>query len=79
MIIDAHAHLKHEDAGHTEYSAQQIVATMDAAGIERAVVFASRFCRVRHLQTVSATPTVEKRFRTPAGGRAGIRPRAAAG
>ena len=40
MIVDAHAHLKHGDLGHTEYSAQQIVATLDAAGIERAVVFA---------------------------------------
>ena len=39
MIIDSHAHLKHGDAGHTEYSAEQIVATMDAAGIDRAVVF----------------------------------------
>ncbi len=40
MIVDAHAHLKHGDAGHTEYLPQQIIATMDAAGIDRAVVFA---------------------------------------
>jgi predicted TIM-barrel fold metal-dependent hydrolase len=39
MIIDSHAHLKHGDAAHTEYSPQQIVATMDAAGIDKAVVF----------------------------------------
>ena len=40
MIVDSHAHLKHGDAGHTEYSPEQIIATMDAAGIDRAVVFA---------------------------------------
>lgn len=40
MIFDSHAHLKHGDAARTEYSPEQIVATMDAAGIGRAVVFA---------------------------------------
>ena len=40
MIIDAHVHLKHGDAAGTEYSPEQIVAVMDAAGIERSVVFA---------------------------------------
>ena len=40
MIVDSHAHLKHGDAAHTEYSAQQIIATMDAAGIDKSVVFA---------------------------------------
>ncbi len=39
MVIDSHAHLKHGDSGHTEYSPEQIVATMDSAGIDRAVVF----------------------------------------
>jgi len=39
MIIDSHAHLKHGDAGHTEYLPGQIIATMDSAGIDRAVVF----------------------------------------
>lgn len=40
LVIDSHAHLKHGDAAGTEYSAQQIVAAMDAAGIDRSVVFA---------------------------------------
>ena len=40
MIIDSHAHLKHGDAQRTEYSADEIVRTMDAVGIDRSVVFA---------------------------------------
>jgi predicted TIM-barrel fold metal-dependent hydrolase len=40
MIWDSHVHLKHGDAARTEYSAEQIVEVMDAAGIERSVVFA---------------------------------------
>jgi len=40
MICDAHVHLKHGDAARTEYSAETIVRTMDAVGIDRAVVFA---------------------------------------
>jgi len=39
MIVDSHAHLKHGDAAHTEYSPREIVATMDAAGIDKAAVF----------------------------------------
>jgi predicted TIM-barrel fold metal-dependent hydrolase len=39
-IIDSHAHLKHGDAAGTEYGADQIVSAMDAAGIDRSVVFA---------------------------------------
>ncbi len=39
-IWDSHVHLKHGDAEGTEYPARDIVATMDAAGIERSVVFA---------------------------------------
>ncbi len=40
MIIDSHCHLKHGDAARTEYSPAEIVRSMDAAGIDRAVVFA---------------------------------------
>jgi predicted TIM-barrel fold metal-dependent hydrolase len=40
MIIDSHVHLKHGDAAKTEYSADKIVDTMDAVGIDRSVVFA---------------------------------------
>lgn len=40
MIIDSHVHLKHRDAAKTEYSADEIVRTMDAVGIDRSVVFA---------------------------------------
>ncbi len=40
MVFDSHAHLKHGDAEGTEYSAEAIVRTMDAAGIARSVVFA---------------------------------------
>jgi predicted TIM-barrel fold metal-dependent hydrolase len=39
-VIDSHAHLKHGDARATEYSPEAIVRTMDAAGIDRSVVFA---------------------------------------
>lgn len=40
MIIDSHVHLKHGDAQKTEYSAETIVKTMDAVGIDKSVVFA---------------------------------------
>ena len=40
MIIDAHAHLKHGDVQKTEYTAEVIVQTMNAVGIDKAVVFA---------------------------------------
>jgi hypothetical protein len=40
MICDSHAHLKHGDTAHTEYSAEAIVRTMDAVGIDKSVVFA---------------------------------------
>jgi predicted TIM-barrel fold metal-dependent hydrolase len=39
-IFDSHAHLKHGDAEHTEYKPEQIIATMDAVGISKSVVFA---------------------------------------
>lgn len=40
MIIDSHVHLKHGDAAATEYTPEQIIEVMDAAGIDRSVVFA---------------------------------------
>jgi len=40
MIIDSHVHLKHGDAAGTEHSPAVIVEIMDAAGIDRSVVFA---------------------------------------
>jgi len=40
MICDSHCHLKHGDAEGTEYSPRAIVEMMDAAGIDKAVVFA---------------------------------------
>lgn len=40
MIIDAHVHLKHGDRAKTEYSADQIVETMDHVGIDRSIIFA---------------------------------------
>lgn len=40
MIIDSHVHLKHGDAQKTEYTAETIVKTMDAVGIDKSVVFA---------------------------------------
>jgi len=40
MIIDSHVHLKHGDAQRTEYSAEAIVRTMDAVGIDQSIVFA---------------------------------------
>lgn len=39
-IIDSHVHLKHGDAERTEYTPEAIIEVMDAAGIERSVVFA---------------------------------------
>jgi hypothetical protein len=40
MIIDSHCHLKHGDPARTEYTPEEIVETMDRAGIDRSVVFA---------------------------------------
>lgn len=50
MIIDSHVHLKHGDAAGTEYTPEQIVAVMDAAGIERSVVFAMSTTTRRSLE-----------------------------
>jgi hypothetical protein len=40
LVYDSHAHLKHGDAAATEYGPDAIVEAMDAAGIEKSVVFA---------------------------------------
>ncbi len=40
LIVDSHVHLKHGDVNRTEYSAETIVYTMDAVGIDVSVVFA---------------------------------------
>lgn len=39
-IIDSHVHLKHGDIHRTEYAPEEIVRTMDGAGIAKSVVFA---------------------------------------
>lgn len=39
-VIDAHVHLRHGNAAHTEYAPEVIVRTMDEAGIDKSVVFA---------------------------------------
>lgn len=53
-VIDAHVHLKHGDAARTEYSAQVIVETMDAAGIDRSVVFAMSTTMRRSIEMAEA-------------------------
>ena len=50
MIIDSHVHLKHGDAAGTEYAPDRIVETMDAAGIDRSVVFAMRTTTRRSIE-----------------------------
>jgi hypothetical protein len=40
MIIDSHVHLKHGDTARTEYTPEAVVQVMDAAGVDRSVVFA---------------------------------------
>lgn len=40
LIVDSHVHLKHGDVNKTEYSAETIIYTMDAVGIDISVVFA---------------------------------------
>ena len=40
MIIDSHVHLRHGNAERTEYTARQIVESMDGAGVDKSVVFA---------------------------------------
>jgi len=53
MIIDSHCHLKHGDAEGTEYSADEIVEVMDAAGIDRSVVFAMQTTTRRSIELAS--------------------------
>ncbi len=50
MIIDSHCHLKHGDVAGTEYSAEEIVRVMDAAGIDRSVVFAMQTTTRRSIE-----------------------------
>ncbi len=54
MIIDSHVHLKHGDAAGTEYSPAAIVAIMDAAGIDRSVVFAISTTARRAIEMAAA-------------------------
>jgi len=58
LIIDSHVHLKHGDAARTEYAAERIVEVMDAAGIERSVVFAMSTSTHRSIEL--ATAAVER-------------------
>lgn len=53
-IIDAHVHLKHGDAAGTEYPPERIVEVMDAAGVERAVVFAMSTTTRRSIEMARA-------------------------
>jgi predicted TIM-barrel fold metal-dependent hydrolase len=53
-IIDCHVHLKHGDAARTEWSGDQIVEMMDAAGIDRAVVFAMSTTTARSIEMAKA-------------------------
>jgi len=39
-VVDSHVHLKHGDAERTEFGAEAIVDTMNAAGIDMSIVFA---------------------------------------
>jgi len=54
MIIDTHVHLKHGDAAATEYTPEEIVAAMDAAGIDRSVVFAMSTTTRRSIEMAAA-------------------------
>jgi hypothetical protein len=53
MICDSHCHLKHGDAEHTEYSPETIIETMDAAGIDRSIVFAMSTTAKRSIEMAS--------------------------
>jgi hypothetical protein len=54
MIWDSHAHLKHGDAAGTEYSAEAIVRTMDAVGIDKSVIFAMSTTTQRSIEMAEA-------------------------
>ncbi len=53
-VVDSHVHLKHGDAARTEYSPDQIVETMDMAGIDRSVVFAMSTTTKRSIEMAEA-------------------------
>jgi predicted TIM-barrel fold metal-dependent hydrolase len=40
QVIDCHVHLKHGDATRSEWSARSIIEIMDAAGVDKSIVFA---------------------------------------
>ena len=54
MVIDSHVHLKHGDTQKTEYSAETIVKTMDAVGIDKSVVFAMSTTTSRSIEMAKA-------------------------
>lgn len=54
MIVDSHVHLKHGDLTGTEYDPATIVATMDAAGVDRSVVFAMSTTARRAIEMAEA-------------------------
>lgn len=54
LIIDSHVHLKHGDAAGTEFTPRAIVETMDAAGIQRSVVFAMSTTTQRSIEMADA-------------------------
>jgi len=53
-VVDSHVHLKHGDAARTEYSPDQIVDTMDKAGIDKSVVFAMSTTTRRSIEMAEA-------------------------
>lgn len=54
VIYDSHVHLKHGDAAATEYSPEAIIETMDAAGIQKSVVFAMSTTAERSIEMAAA-------------------------
>lgn len=54
MIIDAHVHLKHGDAAGTEHPVETIIEVMDAASIDRSVVFAMSTTAEHAIEMASA-------------------------
>ena len=54
IVVDSHAHLKHGDAARTEYTPEAIVRTMDAAGIQKSVVFAMSTTTKRSIEMAEA-------------------------
>ena len=54
FVLDSHVHLKHGDAAGTEYAPETIVAAMNAAGIDRSVVFAMSTTTRRSVEMADA-------------------------